>query len=175
MIYTFIIEVLKIAIAGIAVVMVAFYLARPYLDNKEKLQLLDYKKNLSQQTLPLRLQGYERVMLLVDRINPASMLLRLNAPGYSAAELHSVLITEVRNEFQHNVTQQLYVSDKTWYVVRSIKDDTLNLINNIGKSLPEGASGLEMGKAILGHLSQQEKNQYDVAAAIIRAELQELF
>ncbi len=173
--YLFLVEVVKFALAGIAVIMVAFYLARPYLENKEKLQLLELKKATSAQTLPLRLQAYERVVLLIDRINPSNLLVRLNASAYTAAELQALIVAEVRNEFQHNVTQQLYVNSRAWALVKRIKDDTLNLVNGATKSLPDGAGGLDLGRAILAHLSKMEHDPYDVAVNMIRADLEELF
>ena len=175
MMYSFLLEVLKLTVAGIGVVMVAFYLLKPFLQNKEKIQLLELKKATGAQTLPLRLQAYERMVLLVDRINPSNLLLRLNTSGYTAAELHSLIVTEVRNEYQHNVTQQLYVSARAWGLVKRIKDDTLNLAAGAAKSLPEGASGLELGRVMLIHLSKMENDPYDVATNMIRADLEELF
>jgi hypothetical protein len=172
--YSFLLEVLKFALAGIAVVLVAFYLAKPHLENKEKLQLLDFKKSTSAHTLPLRLQAYERIVLLIDRINPSNLLIRLNASAYTAAELQALIINEVRNEFQHNVTQQLYISSRAWNLVRRIKDDTLNLVNNVSKSMPDNAGGLDFGRAVLAHLSKLESDPYDVAMKMIRTDLEEL-
>jgi hypothetical protein len=174
-IYLFFIEVIIFTLAGTGIVMVAFYLAKPYLENKEKLQLLELKKATSAQTLPLRLQAYERVVLLIDRINPSNLLVRLNASAYTAAELQSIIITEVRNEFQHNVTQQLYISSRAWALVKRLKDDTINLTNGAIKSLPPDASGLDLGRAILAHLSKMEHDPYDVAVNMIKADLEELF
>src|SRR5476651_2438635 len=128
--YPFLLDILKLAMAGVAVVWVAFYMAKPYLDNKDKFQLLEHKRHTSNHTLPLRLQGYERIVLLIDRINPSNLLLRLNSTSYTAAELQSLIISEVRNEFQHNVTQQIYVSSQSWQVVKRIKEDTLKLVNS---------------------------------------------
>ncbi|GAB3923129.1 DUF7935 family protein [Mucilaginibacter myungsuensis] len=171
----FLFEILKLTIAGIGVVWVAIYLIKPYLDKNERLQLIDLKKTISAQTLPLRLQAYERVILLIDRISPSTLLVRLNASAYTAAELHSIVISEVRNEFQHNVTQQLYLSTRAWQITRKIKDDTIALFNNVARSIPGDASGLEYGKAILAHLSNLENDPYDGAIAIIKTDLEELF
>jgi hypothetical protein len=174
-IYPFLLEIVKLTVAGVGVVWVAFYLIKPYLDNKEKLQIIELKKATSAQILPLRLQAYERVILLIDRINPSTLLLRLNSTAYSAAELHSLIVTEVRNEFQHNVTQQLYLSPRAWQVVKRIKEDTLRLVNNTANALPANATGLDMGKAILQHLSQLEQDPYDGSISLIRTDLEELF
>ena len=157
------------------VVYIAFYLFKPYLDKSNSLQLLDLKKSINSQTLPLRLQAYERLVLFTDRINPANLLIRLNGNGYTAAELHSIIVAEVRNEYQHNVTQQIYVSDRAWAVTKRVKEDTLSVVNNAVKALPENATGLDLGKIILNHLSRLEDNPYDIATNLIRKDLEDLF
>lgn len=172
--FPFLFEVVKLFVAGTGIICVAFYLLKPYLNNKEKLQLLELKKSVSAQTLPLRLQAYERMVLLVDRINPANMLLRLNISDYSAAELHSLIITEVRNEFQHNIAQQLYISPRAWELVKRVKNDTLNLVNQAAQTQPADAAGIDLGRAVLGHLSQLENDPYDIALNMIRADMDQL-
>ena len=173
--YSYLFDILKIAVAGIGVVWFAYYLIKPYLDKSDRKTLIELKKIYSAQTLPLRLQAYERVILLIERINPANMLVRLNAPSYTAAELQSVVINEIRSEFQHNVTQQVYISNQAWAVLKKVKDDTINLVTNCSRSLPPDASGLELGKLILSHLGQLEENPYDIAASMIKKELEPLF
>lgn len=169
--YLLLIDILKYTVAGIGVVAVAFYLLKPYLDKQDKMQMLDFKKSLSQQTLPMRLQAYERVVLYVERINPTNMLIRLKGGDHTAAELHAMVVAEVRNEYQHNVTQQLYVSTRAWGVVRQLKNDTLSIINNTVKALPDTASGLDLSRVILAHLSQLESDPYEAGINLIRQDL----
>ena len=171
----FLLDILKYTFAGVGVVWIAFYLVKPYLERDEKIQLLEFRKSMSSQTLPLRLQAYERLVLFIERINPANMLIRLNATAYSAQELHSLIMEDIRSEYQHNITQQIYVSTRAWGVVKNIKDDTLAMVGNAVKSLPETATGLELSKAILGFLSQVENNPYDVGTSVMRKDLEELF
>jgi hypothetical protein len=115
------------------------------------------------------------VVLFIKRVNPANLLIRLNAPAYPAAELHSLIVTEIRNEYQHNVTQQLYVSLRAWAVVKRVKDDTLSIINNAVKALPENATGLELSKAILAQLSNLEDSPYDIGLNLVKRDMEELF
>ena len=171
----FLLDILKYTIAGLGLIMIAFYLLRPYLDRDEKIQLLEFKKTLSNQTLPLRLQAYERLVLFIERVNPANMLIRLNAPSYSAHELYALLLEEIRSEYQHNITQQIYVSSRAWGVVRNIKDDTVGIINNAAKGMPETATGLEFSKMLLASLSQLEDSPYEIGAALLRKDLEEIF
>ncbi|HEY8782516.1 MAG TPA: hypothetical protein VIM16_12910 [Mucilaginibacter sp.] len=171
----YLLDILKYTIAGLGIVWIAFYLIKPYLERDEKIQLLELRKTVTNQTLPLRLQAYERLVLFIERVNPANMLVRMNATSYSAHNLYSLIVEDIRSEFQHNITQQIYVSSRAWAVVKHVKEDTLGIINNALRSLPETATGLDLSKTILGHLSQLEDNPYEIGANMLRKDLQELF
>ncbi|QJD98286.1 hypothetical protein HH214_03500 [Mucilaginibacter robiniae] len=174
-IYSLLLDIIKLTMAGIGTVWVAFYLVKPYLDKTERLRILELKKAADSQTLPLRLQAYERLVLFIERCNPASLLIRLGGTTLSATELYQVAANEVREEFQHNLTQQIYVSSRAWVVTRRLKDDTLNLLNNTLQGLPAGATGLDFSRAVLTNLSQLEDNPYDLATGLIHKDLDELF
>jgi hypothetical protein len=137
--------------------------------------MLEYRKSISHQTLPLRLQAYERLVLYIERVNPANMLIRMNATAYSAHDLYSIITEEVRTEYQHNITQQIYVSNKAWGVVKHVKDDTLGIVHNAVKALPPGATGLDLSKVILGSLSELEVNPYELGTTLLRADIEQLF
>ncbi len=171
----YLMDIVKYTIAGLGVVWIAFYLLKPYLDRDEKIQLLEFKKSLSAQTIPLKLQAYERLVLFIERVNPANMLIRMNATAYSAHDLYVLIMEDVRAEFQHNITQQIYVSSRAWGVVKRVKEDTLGIVNNAVRTLPETASGLDLSKTILSHLSQLEDNPYDIGAGLLRKDLEEIF
>jgi hypothetical protein len=173
--YPYLLDILKYTVSGLGVVWIAFYLFKPYLDRSENIQLIELKKTISHQTLPLRLQAYERVVIFIERVNPANLLIRLNEPGYSSAELYSLIVAEIRNEYQHNVSQQIYVSARAWAVVKRVKDDTINIVTHAVKALPENATGLELSKTILAHLSNLEDNPYEISTNLVRQNIEELF
>ena len=173
--YPYLLDIVKYTISGLGVVWIAFYLIKPYLDKSERIHMLEFKKSVANHTLPLRLQAYERIVLFMERINPQNMLVRLNAGSHSATELHSIIIAEIRSEYQHNITQQIYVTSRAWGVTKRVKDDTLNIVTNAMKSLPENASGLDLGKIILVQLSQMENDPYELGAELLRKDLEQLF
>lgn len=173
--YPYLLDIVKYTISGLGVVWIAFYLIKPYLDKSERIHMLEFKKSVANHTLPLRLQAYERIVLFMERINPQNMLVRLNAGSHSAVELHSIIIAEIRSEYQHNITQQIYVTSRAWGVTKRVKDDTLNIVTNAIKSLPENASGLDLGKVILVQLSQMENDPYELGAELLRKDLEQLF
>jgi len=174
-IYFYLLDILKYTLAGLGVVYLTFFLIKPYLDRGEKIQLLEFRKTLTAQTLPLRLQAYERLVLYIERVNPSNLLIRLNATAYSAQDLYRLIVDEIRSEYQHNITQQIYVSGRAWGVVKHVKDDTLGIVTNAVKALPEDATGLDLSRAILGQLTNLEENPYEVGADMLRIDIQELF
>jgi hypothetical protein len=171
----YLLDILKYTLAGVGTIYVAFYLIKPYLDRAEKVQMADLKKAIANQTLPLKFQAYERLVLFVERVNPANMLIRLHGTNYSAHDLHSLVVNEIRDEFQHNVTQQIYVSERAWNVVKRVKDDTMSVVTNAAKAMPETASGLDLSKTVLAHLASLQDNPYDIALSMIRKDMEELF
>ncbi|EOR92584.1 hypothetical protein ADIARSV_4271 [Arcticibacter svalbardensis MN12-7] len=171
----FLLDIAKLTLSGTLLIFIGYLFARPYLDQKLKVQLLDLKKNSQAAILPLRLQAYERIILLMERINPVNLLLRTNTPGLTLIEYQQILTSEIRNEYQHNITQQLYVNQSSWALISKLKEDTIALINNAGKSLPADASHIELSKLVLQHLSTLEINPYDAALVVIRQDIQQLF
>lgn len=175
MLNNYIFDILRLTISGLLVVMAAFYIARPYLDRNEKQQLISLKQTFTKEILPLRLQAYERLLLLIDRVNPTNLLIRLNNPEFSAGELHFLVLAEIKSEFQHNVSQQLYVSNVSWEIIKRIKNDTFLLMNSALKALPPEATGLEFCRLVLEQINKMENSPYDAAAILIREQAEHLF
>ena len=109
---------------------------------------------LAASTRQLQLQAYERLTLLTDRIALPNLVNRVNQPGLSAREMQSLLTQHIRQEFEYNTTQQIYVSAEAWEAVRNLKDQNLLIVNQISSFLPADASGMDLNKGILELISQ---------------------
>ena len=105
----------------------------------------------------LQLQAYERLILLADRIALPNLVQRVNQPGLTAREMQSLLTLSIRQEFEHNITQQIFVSPEAWEVIRNYKDQNTLIINQIASFLPEDASGNELNRGLLDLLVQNPK------------------
>jgi hypothetical protein len=125
--------------------------------------------------LSLKLQAYERLVLFVERINPANLLLRLHHPGISLQDLHTIILTELRAEYQHNITQQLYIEASTWDVVTKLKEDTIAMVNGGVRSLPANAAGVDLSRNILQHMAEMKDNPYELTLALIKKDIHQLF
>jgi len=100
-------------------------------------------------TLPLRLQAYERIVLFLERITPNQLVTRLLDNSLNAREFHRLLVKTINEEFNHNVSQQVYISPSAWEMVKSAKEKTITQVNSTFGSLPDGASALDLSQKIL--------------------------
>jgi hypothetical protein len=105
----------------------------------------------------MQLQAYERLILLTDRIALPNLISRVNTPGISARDMQSLLTHSIRQEFEHNITQQIYVSAEAWGVVRDYKEQNLMIVNQVASFLPEEATGTDLNRSLLDLLVQNPK------------------
>jgi hypothetical protein len=108
-------------------------------------------------TRQLQLQAYERLILLTDRIALPNLISRANQPGLSGREMQSLLTQSIRQEFEHNITQQIYVSAEAWDAVRNFKEQNLLIIHQVASFMPEEATGMDLNKHLLDLLVQSPK------------------
>lgn len=169
-------DIIKYAISGLIVFSIAWYLIKPFVIQSFNYQKWELKKVSIEKTLPLRLQAYERLTLFIERINPSNLFVRLQSPGMTAAQLHQLVLAEVRTEFQHNASQQIYISDNSWMVVKKIKDETISLVSSALNNLGPDATAMDLSKVVLTHLADLEvDNPYEVAISLIKKEIHALF
>jgi hypothetical protein len=173
---TFLAEIVKYSISGVIVFFAAWYFIRPLIMQNLNFQRVELRKASVQHTLPLRLQAYERSVMFIERLNPSNLFVRLQIPGMTAAQLHQVVLAEIRLEYQHNISQQIYVSDLSWSVVKRIKDETIGIVSSALNSLPADASAMDLSKSVLTHLANLEsEDPYDAALSLIKRDIQNLF
>ncbi|HEY4107725.1 hypothetical protein [Puia sp.] len=108
-------------------------------------------------TRQLQLQAYERLILLTDRIALPNLIQRLNQQGLEARDMQGLLTQAIRQEFEHNITQQIYVSAESWEAVRNYKEQNLLIINQVASFLPPEATGVDLNKHLLDLLVQNPK------------------
>ena len=108
-------------------------------------------------TRPLQLQAYERLVLLTERISIPNLISRANQPGMNAREMQMLLIESIKQEFEYNASQQIYVSPVAWGAVRDLKEQNMLIINQVSSFLPEDAKGIDLNKQLLEYVMTQQK------------------
>lgn len=132
-------------------------------------------KSTDRSVLPLQLQAYERLVLLVERINLQNLISRVFQQGLTATEMQIGLVQTVRAEFDHNVAQQIYVSPVAWEAVKTLKEQTITIINQVASQLPKDATAMDLNKQILEIFMQAESSPAELTSQILNAEAKQLF
>lgn len=108
-------------------------------------------------SVPLQLQAYERLVLLTERISIPNLISRLNQPQLTSKEMQLILIENIKNEFEYNASQQIYVSNIAWEAVRNLKDQNMLIINQVANILPADAKGGELSKQLVEIIMNQKE------------------
>jgi hypothetical protein len=170
-----ILDILKIALPAVLVAAVAYSMLKKVLERDYKLRLLELRHKNAEAITPIRLQAYERIVLLLERITPSNLLLRVSASGHTAGEYHRILLTEIRNEFNHNMSQQVYMTEQAWQQVRHAREEVVTLINKSYQSLGEKAKGTELAKRILETVLNNEIDPTAKAISYLKQEIGQIF
>lgn len=141
---------------------------KSFWENENKKREAEQKIENAKITIPLRIQAYERLVLLLERIKPESMLLRVMTPQMTAGLLHQELLITVRAEFEHNLSQQIYVSQESWNAVKLAKDSLVRLINEEAAKIAAGAPATNLSEAILTQTITQQINPIQNALSILK-------
>lgn len=107
---------------------------------------------------PLQLQAYERLVLLAERIAIPNIVSRANQqPGLNARQMHMLLLDSIKQEYEYNTSQQIYVSPVAWEAIKNLKDQNMLIINQVAASLPPEASGLDLNRRLLEFMMASKK------------------
>ncbi|MCC6458916.1 MAG: hypothetical protein IT260_00505 [Saprospiraceae bacterium] len=172
----FFLEILKFTIPALIVFFTAYFLLKMLLDERQRIDRMILKQDAQKITLPLRLQAYERLTLLCDRVSISNSLLRIRMPGMTVAELRGTLMLAISQEFEHNTSQQLFVSETLWQIIRLAKEQTLMLIARCAEDLDPQADADALVQKLLVALDEQGgMNPLITALVAIRTEAGQLF
>ncbi len=168
-------DLLKIIVPAALVLYAMYLMVKSFLEKEFQQKALEVKGRDREVLLPIRLQAFERMVLFLERITPNNLLLRLNDSRYSAREFQQVLVHEVREEYSHNLSQQVYMSDESWLAVRNAMEEVIALINQAAEGLPDDARSLELSRAVLQKAIDQQKDPVGQALFRIKQEIRTIF
>jgi hypothetical protein len=158
----------------IVIFLFVYYMLKAFFDQFEKQRKQELNLKYSEQTLPARLQAYERLALLLERITPESMVLRLNRRDMTVLDLQKVMMQNIREEFEHNLSQQIYVSAKAWSMVTAARQSMIQLITETASELKPDEPSTELATDLLDEFASISDDPLTVAKAFLREEAREL-
>lgn len=166
------IEILKYCIPSAIVFGITYYMMKAFFDREKEMKSEELKVLARKDYVPNRIQAYERAVLYLERIDANNLIMRVHRPGMTARILHGELLKTIREEYNHNMVQQVYISQGAWDQLKQAKEESAKIINMAMQSMKEGASGMDLSAVIFEIVAKLDKLPTEVALNKIRVDFQ---
>lgn len=170
-----VVDILTFTLPGLIVFATAYFMLKGFMDNEQRKRSHDERINNQKLLTPLRLQAYERIILFLERITPDQLVLRTFDTGYNVETFQQALTTTIRAEYEHNLSQQIYIDARTWNAVKITKENLVKIVNQSAAKLRKDAPAVELSKVILETVMQLDKEPTASALDLIKAEVAQSF
>lgn len=169
------IEFVKILVPASIVLYGAYLLVRMFIQKEINLKKLEIRSKSIETLLPSRLQAYERMALFLERISPQNLLVRLSTTGMTSKEFHQLLLSEIRNEYNHNVAQQVYMSEEVWNLIKNAKEDLILSINDAAGEMSMESTSMDLSRKIFEKSINKQVDPIAHALTELKKEIQQTF
>ena len=170
-----VLEILKYTIPAAIVFVGVYFILNSFMEAERRKMEMTFRTSNAKMITPVKLQAYERMILFLERISLSNLIMRIYNGKMNAKELQNALLAAIRSEYDHNVSQQLYISNKTWNLIKSTREENVKVINSCAEQLKADASGLELSQFLLELVGQMEKMPTDVAIEALKNEVNKAF
>jgi len=164
-------DILKITIPALLVFLTTWLILRNMIKNDRNKRRHELLLQSNKTITPIRLQAYERIVLFLERISLESLIIRVSTPEMTVNQLYTALLNAIRSEFEHNLSQQIYMSSQAWEVVKSAKTNMIKIINNEADNLSPNSAGMNLTKCLFDKVVELEKEPTHVAIDFLKIEI----
>lgn len=171
----FFMEIIKYTAPAIIVFVTIYYLSKQFFKNQEEMSLLADRSKHRDASMTIKLQAFERLMLYCDRIDVINLAMRLTSKDQTAQQMSTGMLVSIQKEYEHNLAQQLYVSDQLWDIISQAKNGTVKLISAAKDTVNDDAPAPELLRAIMAKMEEVQLNPSDQAKRALRSEASLLF
>ncbi|TAG55855.1 MAG: hypothetical protein EAZ27_06175 [Cytophagales bacterium] len=168
-------DIIKIFLPSITVMYGIFLVVKAFLNKEYEKKILELKMDNTKIVLPIRMQAYERICLFLERISLNNIIIRVNNPAFNSAQLQQALLADIRNEYNHNLSQQVYMSDEAWLQIRKAMEDIVGIINSAAELVPNDSRGIELAKKIFENLLSRTQDPVFQALTYVKNEIRIVF
>lgn len=152
---------------------VVFVLNQQYRRQRQELTS-ELRLRAFSQVMPLRLSAYERAMLFCTRMQPDTLLLRVQPAGKTAPQMRNQLLDEIRTEYEHNAVQQLYVSEAAWEALLTGRDNLVSAVTAAADAVGDQATAVALSQTLLRQLNDNGGDPFSPAVRLLRADMQRM-
>jgi len=168
-------EVLKYILPSIIVFFTAYILVGKFLQERTNREIREFKKHSQDLVSPLKLQAYERLMVLLERLSPQQLITNNDLSGLNVLQAKQLFSQAINAEYNHNVSQQIYVSTQLWSVIRVVKEEVIDLFNTSAEGLSNDSSAVDLCKVVVNRLIESQTQPTQKAIDFLKAEVKLYF
>lgn len=168
-------EIIKIVVPVSIVCLTFYFLTKEFFESEAEKRRLERKREMDKTLLPLKLQAYERAVIFLERISPENIIIRTHKAGMSSKLFHSEISKTIRTEYEHNLSQQIYISDTAWELVKNAKEEMQKLYNLASSKMGETATGIDLSHTIFQMAAQLDKLPSQVALDYLKKEAKKAY
>ena len=168
-------EVLKYTIPALLVLLATCLVLWKMLQEDREKRAFELKRKSQKEITPIRLRGYERLSLLLERTTPEALLRDLDVQSLTAQQISTLLMQKLRLEFDHNLSQQIYVSDEAWEAISNAREQMVLFLSTMARQFPPETNGLEVAKLMLTAYAENGETPHQKAMKILKDEVRDLF
>ena len=168
------IEVLKYTIPSLIVLLVTWLVMYKLFKNEEQKRLWELKKLSQKEISPIRMRAYERLTLLLERTTPEHILVDMDLGNMTVLQVQQRMMQTIRQEYEHNMSQQVYVSDEVWDLICAAKEQMIAFVNSMAQQIPAGSTALDYAKVLITAYSSNGETANDRALQALKDEARAL-
>lgn len=168
------IEVLKYTIPSLIVLLATWLVMYKLFKNEEQKRLWELKKLSQKEISPIRMRAYERLTLLLERTTPEHILVDMDLGNMTVLQVQQRMMQTIRQEYEHNMSQQVYVSDEVWDLICAAKEQMIAFVNSMAQQIPAGSTALDYAKVLITAYSSNGETANDRALQALKDEARAL-
>jgi hypothetical protein len=168
-------EILKYILPALIVFFTAYFSIRLLIKNDQRKRDQEIVMKNKQIVTPVRLQAYERLTLFLERISPDNLVLRISKDNLTVKQLQNQMLQTIRAEFDHNMSQQIYVSPQAWEVVKSARENIVKLINTTAQRFKPDEPAIKLSRSLLERVMEQDRSATKMALDYLKQEVRTFY
>jgi hypothetical protein len=168
-----ILDLFLFAIPSLITGLIAYYFFKEHTKNEDGRRRFLLKKDMQVNSLPTRLQAYERMTLFLERITPSNLLIRISPTSSNKEDYEALIVQSIEQEFEHNLSQQIYISEKCWNIINAAKNATIQLIRK-ASLLEKTDTANKLREVILTEMMER-RSPSDAALSFLKDEVSDIW
>lgn len=170
-----ILDILKYTLPALIVFFTSYFLIKAFIQNDQEKRKHEIILQNQKTITPIRLQAYERVTLFLERVSLESLIMRTSKQGMTSKQIQTSMLNTIRAEFEHNLSQQVYMTSAAWELTKNAKSNTIKIINSSADHVKPGAPAIEFSRYILEKVIEMDKEPTKVALEYLKKEVSTFF